>query len=72
MIATVVKGSFVKRGPKIINKRDYRKFDIDSFRKDLKDRLLIQNQQVLTSYDIFDAIVLSLLNKHAPMKKKSV
>ena len=72
MIATVVKGSFIKRGPKIINYRDYRKFDIDSFRKDLKDRLIRQSQQALISYDIFDAIVLSVLNKHAPVKQKSV
>ena len=72
MIATVVKGGFIKRGPKIINYRDYRKFDIDSFRKDLKDRLLRQSQQALVSYDIFDAIILSVLNKHAPVKQKSV
>ena len=72
MIATVVKGGFIKRGPKIINYRDYRKFDIDSFRKDLKDRLIRQSQQALISYDIFDAIVLSVLNKHAPVKQKSV
>ena len=73
MVATVVKGGFIKRGPKIINYRDYRKFDIDSFRKDLKERLLRQSQQALVSYDIFDAIVLSvLLNKHAPVKQKSV
>ena len=44
MIATVVKGGFIKRGPKIINYRDYRKFDIDRFRKDLKDRLIRQCQ----------------------------
>ena len=72
MIATVVKGGFIKRSPKIINYRDYRKFDIDSFRKDLKDRLIRQSQQALISYDIFDAIVLSVLNKHAPVKQKSV
>ena len=72
MVVTVVKGGFIKRGPKIINYRDYRKFDIDSFRKDLKERLLRQSQQALISYDIFDAIVLSVLNKHAPVKQKSV
>ena len=72
MIATVVKGGFIKGGPKIINYRDYRKFDIDSFRKDLKDRLIRQSQQALISYDIFDAIALSVLNKHAPVKQKSV
>ena len=39
--------------------------------QDFKDSLLIQNQQASTSYYIFDAIVLSVLNKHAPMRKKS-
>ena len=72
MVVTVVKGGFIKRGPKIINYWDYRKFDIDSFRKDLKERLLRQSQQALVSYDIFDAMVLSVLNKHAPVKQKSV
>ena len=72
MIVTVVKGGFVKRGPKIINYRDYSKFNIESFRKDLKDSLLRQNQQASKSYDVFNTIVLSVLNKHAPMKKKSI
>ena len=72
MVVTVVNGGSIKRSPKLINYRDYRKFDIDSFRKDLKERLLRQSQQALISYDIFDAIVLSVLNKHAPVKQKSV
>ena len=72
MIATLVKGGFVKRGPKIINYRDYSKFNIESFRKNLKDSLLRQNQQASKSYDVFNTIVLSVLNKHAPMKRKSI
>ena len=35
MIVTVAKGGFIKRGPMIINYRDYRKYDIHKFRKDL-------------------------------------
>ena len=35
MIVTVVKGGFIKRGPMIINYRDYSKYDIHKFRKDL-------------------------------------
>ena len=60
MIATVVKGGFIKRGPKVINYRNYRKYDINRIRKDLKDSLLRQSQQASNSYDIFDVIVLSL------------
>ena len=72
MIATVVKGGFIKRSPKIVNYRDYRKFDIHRFRYDLNDSLLRQHQQASNNYDVFDTIVLSVLNKHAPMKKKFI
>ena len=72
MIATVVKGGFINRGPKIINFREYRKFDINRFRKDLRDSLLRQNQEASNNYDVFDAIVLSVLNKHAPIKQKFI
>ena len=72
MITTVVKGGFIKRGPKIINYRKYRKFDINRFRKDLRDSLLRQYQEASNNYDVFDAIVLSVLNKHAPIKQKFI
>ena len=45
MIVTILKGGFVKRGPKIIIYRDYKKFDVNTFRDDLKDSL--------THYSIF-------------------
>ena len=35
MIVTVVKGGFIKRGPMVINYRDYRKYDIHKFGIDL-------------------------------------
>ena len=72
MIVIFVKGEFVKRGSKIINYTDYRKFDTDGFRKDLEDSFLRQNQQASTSYDVFDAIALSVLKKYFQMKKKSI
>ena len=72
MLTTVVKGSFIKRGHKIINYRDYRKFDCHRFRCDLKDSLLRQHQQTSNSYNVFDAIILIVLNKHAIMKKKFI
>ena len=70
MIATAVKGGFIKRGLKIVNYRDYREFDIHRFRKDFKDSILRQNQEASNSYDVFDAIVLGVLNKHAQIKMK--
>ena len=70
MITTAAKGGFIKRGPKIINYRDYRKFDSFRFRYDLNHRLLRQHQQASNRHDVFDTIVLSVSNKHALMKKK--
>ena len=39
MVSTVLKSGFVKRGPKIINYRDYSKFDPVKFRSDLREEL---------------------------------
>ena len=35
MIITVLKGGFLKKGPKLINYRDYRNFNINNFRIDV-------------------------------------
>ena len=69
IIATVVEGGFIKRGPKVTSYRDYCKFHIHRIIYDLNDSLLRQHQQALNSYDIVDAIALSVLNKHAPKKR---
>ena len=72
MIATVVKGGFIKMGPKIINHRDYCKVDIHRFRCDLNDSLLRQYHQASNSYDVFDTMILIVFNKRAIMKKKFI
>ena len=68
MILSILKGDFIKRGPKIITYRDYKQFDIPSFRSE------ISNPQILNcrDYGNIDILVKSLLNKYAPIKRKYV
>ena len=72
MIVTVLKGGFVKRGPKLINYRDYRNFRIDNFRNDVCIELSKHIPVDSMSYDTFDTVVKQVLNEHAPIKKKYV
>ena len=51
MIVTVLKGGFVKRGPKLINHRDYRNFRIDNFRNDVCIKLSKQIPMDSMSYE---------------------
>ena len=72
MIVTVLKGGFVKRGPKLINYRDYPNFRIDNFRNDACIELSKHIPVDSMSYDTFDSVVKQVLNEHAPIKKKYV
>ena len=67
MIVTVCKTSFPKSKPKEIVYRNYMKFDIDAFQGELKLKL-----QSIDNYESFESVFLSVLNKHAPLKKKFV
>ena len=69
MIVTILKGGFVKRGPKIIIYRHYKKFDENSFRRALKESL---NEMDTTNFSEFNNRVETVLNEHAPMKKKCI
>ena len=71
MIVTVVKSSFIKRGPRIITYRDYSKFDPLRFKEDLREQLG-KNSSCREKFEVFNAIVSSVLDNHAPIKKKSV
>ena len=55
MVSTVLKSGFVKRGPKIINYRDYSKFDHVKFRSDLRDELS-KCYRDGTTYDHFKTV----------------
>ena len=72
MVSMVLKNGFVKRGPKIINYLDYSKFDPVKFRSNLHDELSRCCRDG-TTYDNLNATIeKEVLNKHAPLKKKSV
>ena len=69
MIVTVLKTTFPKAKPKILLYRDYSKFVENNFRDELRTK--IQYTRVC-GYESFEHIFLSVLNKHAPYKKKSI
>ena len=71
MIVTVLKGGFVKRGPKIVTYRDYSKFSAVDFKQDLVHMVSSELSEI-EDYGAFEAGVMHVLNEHAPVKKKSI
>ena len=69
MIVTVLKTTFPKAKPKIIPYRDFSKFIENDFRKDLKEKL---RGIMVKDYETFEIVFLTVLNAHAPCKKKVV
>ena len=69
MVVTVFKYTFSKSKPKEITYRSYKNFDQDKFKKDLKNKL--QNKTV-SEYETFENIFLTVLENHAPLKKKII
>ena len=71
MTLTVMKKSFKKFQPRIINYRSYKHFSNNTFRKDLIDKL--SNEELVINDDglkRFCELSINILNKHAPRKKK--
>ena len=71
MIVTVLKGGFVNRGPKIVTYRDYSKFSAVDFEDNLVHMVSSELSEI-EDYGAFEAGVMSVLNEHAPIKKKSI
>ena len=71
MILTVLKGGYVKRGPKIITYRDYSKFSTVDFNSHLA-YVLACGLGGSGDYGAFEAVVMNVLNGHAPVKKKYI
>ena len=70
-MVTVLKNFYKKQRPKIIHYRNYKNFENDNFREDLKKELLkfdITNAPLSK----FNDTVLSVLDKHAPKKLKYI
>ena len=72
MIITVLKDGFLKKGPKLINYRDYRNFNNNNFRIDVHIELSKHVPADKISYDTFDSVIKNVLNEHAPIKRKYV
>ena len=70
MVVTVLKTFCKKKDPITINYRCYKKFNENIFRDELKNDL--HYAKINLNYDEFKEIFMHLLNKHAPMKKKSI
>ena len=68
MPVTVLKTKFGKCKPKEVTYRDYKKFDEDLFKTDLKTAL----SSGCCTYEAFENIFLSTLNLHAPLKTKFI
>ena len=67
MAITVMKTTFPKAQPKIIYYRDYKNFDLSTFRNELRQELKKNEDE---GYFHFEVTFLRVLEKHAPMKQK--
>ena len=71
MVLTVLKASFDKQKPNVVNYRDYKNFREETFRPELQTELADLNVQLMT-YASFQDTFLRVLDKHAPMKKRYI
>ena len=69
LIVTVLKTGIPKQQPKTVIYRNYRNFDENRFRYDLRREL---NKNRAISYENFEKIFLEVLEKHAPSRTKKV
>ena len=68
MVMTVLKVYFKKKGPSVIQCRDYKNFSNDKFRNDILNELIRSKIETSRLY-IFVNTVLKVLSKNAPVKK---
>ena len=71
MVVTVLKTTFPKQGPTVINYRNYKNFTETVFRNDLREELRRIEPSDL-NYSSFETTFDKVLDKHAPIKKKYV
>ena len=69
MVLTVLKSSFKKCEPKVISYRDYNNFNQAVFKEELR---IIMSANIIYKYKTFEENFLMVLNKHAPLKKKTI
>ena len=71
MVITVLKLFYKKKKTKIIHYRNYKTFNANLFKEELNNeslRIVINNAELVE----FTNTALSILNKHAPIKRKYI
>ena len=71
MVVTVLKTTFPKQGPTVINYRNYKKYNENVFKSDLQQELQ-KIEPLDLNYSSFATAFDRVLDKHAPVKKKYV
>ena len=69
IVIIVLKAAFTKSTSKVITYRDFKLFNEEKFKTDLKNSLRITN---ILSYHVFEKIFLKVLRRHAPIKNKTI
>ena len=69
LIVTIFKTAVPKCKPKILKYRAFNNFNIESFQSELQNKI---SQKKLVDYKTFEQIMTDVLNKHAPVKMKTV
>ena len=73
MITTFFKLHFSRLEPKVTTYRNYKKFHEEKFLNDLKETNIIMNEKDPNqNYQSLTKTFLTIVNKHAPLKKKIV
>ena len=70
MVITVLKTFYKKQKPKIIHYRNYKTFNANLFKEELNIESIIDNNDA--ELVEFTNTVLSILDKHAPIKRKYI
>ena len=69
MVVTVLRKTFQRAQPKVVSYRDYKNFDNELFKSSLQNVL---NEIGRPDYIKFEEVILETLNKHAPVKQKTI
>ena len=67
LVYTILKTTFINLPPRTIGYREYKKFCLDDFQRDLDIKL---HDTTPTDYQILHSATVSFLQKHVPFEKK--
>ena len=73
LISTFFKPRFSKAKPKVIKYRNYKNFDKNNFLDDLNNiNVRLNKENTNQCYDLLTTSFLEIVNRHAPLKKKTI